>query len=93
MQVDPPHGGVGTLVTARVRGGPSGAFAGVFVAAIDGTPLGQFAGFSWLDSFGAWDFVDDVPPGLDGTQFLVRGYSVGFDGRLARSGDQLFVVD
>ena len=76
------------VVTGTVRGGPSGSFAGIYVVSIDDFPLQKFLAFGYLDTFGEWSVSDTAPPGLSGMTYLLRGYCVGFDGRLAVSSDE-----
>lgn len=82
-----------TDVTIDVRGGPAHSFAGLLLAEVDGVPFDTFVAFGCLDPLGQWTFVERVPWGLEGLEFTLRAYAVGFDGKLASSVDEDFTVE
>jgi len=93
LDVQPSSVAPGETVTAAVRGGPAGSFAGIYVARIDDLSFDQFILFGFLDSFGEWTSSDVTPPGLSGMSYAMRAYAVGFDGRLAQSTDHVLVFE
>ncbi|MBL8843970.1 MAG: FG-GAP repeat protein [Planctomycetes bacterium] len=77
----------GTSVEGWLRGGVPGAACGIYLVELDGVPFEQFLDFGVLDASGHFFTTDVVPPGLAGTVYRVRGYSVGFDGSVTDSRD------
>ncbi len=85
--VDPRVAVAGTNVEGWLRGGVPGAACGSYLVELDGVPFEQFLDFGVLDASGHFFTTDVVPPGLAGTTYLVRGYSIGFDGSVTDSRD------
>lgn len=85
LEIDPSIATDGQTVFGYTRGGKAGAFAGLYVVAVDGVPVDQFGAFGFLASFGEWTTSNVVPPGLSGTVFALRSYTIGVDGRLSVS--------
>ncbi len=93
LQVSPPSAAPGMTASATLRGGPNGAFSGLFLAAIDGVPFNQFFDFGFLDVEGSWSTSAVIPPGLSGVTYTLRGYAIGFGGHTADSQDQTFYFE
>jgi len=56
-------------------------------------PFEQFLSFGLIDGAGKFEFSDVIPPGLAGTKWTVRAFTVGFDGRLARSNHEVLEIE
>lgn len=93
LQLDPTHAPAGATVTASVRGGPAGRLAGLFLESIDGLPVGLFLALDLLDAEGNFTSSVVLPPGLAGSSWTLRGFAIGFDGKLADSQPQEFEFD
>lgn len=85
VDVEPAAPAPADPITAFVRGGPPASFAGIYVARIDDLSFDRFLLFGALDTFGEWAVADVTPDGLTGLTYSLRAYSVGFDGKLAKS--------
>lgn len=88
LDINPTSAAPDETVTAFVRGGPPGAYAGIYVSRIDDLSFDQFLLFGYLDNFGEWIVADTTPTGLSGMTYALRAYTLGFDGRLAQSTDE-----
>jgi hypothetical protein len=85
LELDPPSVAAGATVAAATRGGPPAALAALFLAAINGAPVGAFLAFGALDASGEFAVSDTVPPGLAGQEWELRGYAIGWNGKLVDS--------
>ena len=84
---------VGNTVTIDVAGGQPGQLVGLYVVEVDGVAIDQFAAFDVLDAGGKRSFSDVILPDAAGTQWLLRSFTIGLDGRLARSNHELLSID
>ncbi len=89
LTIDPPAALPNATVTATVRGGPSGALAGHYVVDFAGAPVDQFLAFGLLDAQSSFAISDTVPPGLSGTSATLRGYVLGWRGKVEVSSDEV----
>jgi len=89
LQVEPPVAASGDTAFAFVRGGPPHAASGLELVAVDDIPFRVMIGLGTFDVVGAWSISEVVPPGLSGMSFTLRGWGIGFGGRLMRSPDQV----
>jgi len=93
LEVAPRHAAQGDTVRGDVRGAPPAAFVGILVAEIDGVPFEQFISLGVTDPLGDYRDWSLVPPGLSGTNWLLRAYSDGFDGHTAESSDTVLTFE
>lgn len=89
LQIDPPVAFANDTVTAYLRGGSFGNVVGLQLLEVNGVPFGAMIGVGLFDVFGEWSLVDVVPPGFAGFTYTLRGYAVGWNGRIVTSLDQL----
>jgi hypothetical protein len=87
LEITPSLAPAGATASATVRGGPAGALAGLLLATINGAPVNLMAALGTLDAEGSFALSDTVPPGLSGQVWTLRGYSIGFTGKLTDSQD------
>jgi len=85
LELAPPLAAEGETVFAFTRGGKPAALTGLYLVAVDGVAVDQFGAFGFLDSFGEWTTSDVIPTGFSGTEFTLRSYAVGVDGKLSYS--------
>jgi len=88
LSLDPPAAAAGETVVAALRGGPSGAAAGLFLVDFGGAPVGQFLALGALDATSTFAVGDTIPPGLAGLDMTLRGYVIGWNGRVVASPDE-----
>lgn len=89
LELDAPDAWPNYYVTASVRGGPPGAAAGIFLVDFAGAPVNQFLVIGTLDSKSSLSLFDQVPVGLTGLDATLRGYAIGYGGKLQASDDEV----
>lgn len=93
LDITPRTAAAGEVVTLTQRGGPAGAFAGLFALAVAGTVINDFVAFGTLDSLASFTVSDTVPSGLSGLDATFRGYTIGWTGKLESSSDETVLFE
>jgi hypothetical protein len=87
LQADPLAPASGATLTLDLRRGPAGNLVALFAVAFDATPLNQFVFIGLLDAAGNLEMSGATPPGLTGHTLTLRGYAIGFSGKVVGSQD------
>lgn len=89
LQIEPPNATAGETVFANLRGGPVHGLNALELVAVDGAPANTFLDFGQFDALGEWFACGIVPTGMSGTNWTLRGWAIGFDGKLQLSPEQV----
>lgn len=73
-------------VALDLRGAPPAALAVLIRVEVDGVPDFRVLGHGFFDGFGEWSTSGTVPPAFPDREWILQGFTLGFDGKLTRSG-------
>lgn len=93
LEVAPASAPAGATVEVWVRRGPSALPAALLLESIDGAPVGVLLALDTFDGAGELALDAVIPPGLTGQVWTLRGYAIGWNGKLVISQSATFTFE
>ncbi len=93
LEVEPRSAPAGATVEVWVRRGPAAVAAALMLESIDGAPVGVLLALDDFDGAGELALDAVIPPGLSGQEWTLRGYAIGWSGKLVISQSSTFTFE